>query len=136
MIWTDLQTTNCINAQTPYPLVLCAVHVLYVTNMHELIISIWHLTVITPASSHQRIKDPVVIRITYEVAACQRFFCILYGDDRYYLAQLRQVLLLNYETLYVYHHCIRLSSSIWLKSWLVFVSLVLKLTKTRFIYLV
>nr|XP_051215871.1 RNA-binding KH domain-containing protein RCF3-like isoform X2 [Lolium perenne] len=42
-------------------------------------------------SSHQRIKDPVVIRMTYEVAACQRVLCILYGDDGYYLAQLRQI---------------------------------------------
>jgi hypothetical protein len=102
MIGTDVQTTNCINAQTPGPFVLCAVHVLYVTMVQKLIISIWHLTVIIPVSSHQRIKDPVVIRMTYEVAACQRVLCILYGDDGYYLAQLRQVLLLNYETSYVY----------------------------------
>jgi hypothetical protein len=124
MIRTDQQTTDCINVQTPYPLVLCALHVLYVANMHKLIISIWHLTVITPASSHQIIKDPVVTRMTYEVAACQRVLCILYGDNGYYLAQLRQVLLLNYETLYFNHHHIRFSSSIWLKSWLLFVSLV------------
>ncbi|CAM0905797.1 unnamed protein product [Alopecurus aequalis] len=42
-------------------------------------------------SSHQSIKDPVVIRMTYEVAACGRVLCILYGDDGYYLAQLRQI---------------------------------------------